>query len=958
MTMLSGGWVRIVGAAAVALAAVLEPVTGAAAGTRPAPEPAGPGAAPVAGALIQAFEAARHLPGSAVGGIRAGSLHVGSAAGTRWALASFVPSADSASTVAGQRLAAGFQDGAATGVFTWRAGTWHLVRTGPYGCAVGLPVALHRAFGLASPATCAATAPAQRTAAHRALAAPDAPSASAAGLGQRIAAIALSQTGVSDTPAVTSFAGVDCDPYSTLVAGFSANSDGCGYDQGFKVENENEAWCSDFAKWVWQQAGVTADTNTLNAGSVSFYDWGLDQGETLPVDGGTPAVGDAIVFFGPGTITPDSYADHVGIVTAVNADGTIDMVNGDFLGAANISAQYATGISLASWSAAIWGAGEQWVIVSPPSAAQQPAPTASAGGPRVAVTGTVGTFRAQGHEPGGSISEYYWTFGDGRTTNTTGPDVSHVFSEAGRYTVTVTVTSGFGTATTRTRNVTVLGASSAVAAVPSDAVWFATTPVNEYLFLPSAGGLAAETWDGASWLQLAVPGQPAPGSGPAALSYPDPAAADAMTPHAYFRSAAGGLAQTYLSGSGWITQPLPGQPAAGSAIVAATTVSGDPAVFFTDTGGQLAESAEQPSGWVTRTLPGAPAVSPGSIALAATARGLRIFSAGRTGTLTVTAQTGTGWRATPLPARAAPGSFLTAVTTPSGQARVIFRGSHGTLADLTEAGTGQWRPAKLPGAPASGSALAATNYLPGDGATGSPASGQPEPLGQEVFYLTAAGQPAVSYSAGQGWQTAALPAAADASIIGANAYQVTGQPSQLFLSGAGGALLADSSGTGPAGPWTAASLPTTPATFADRVVLYAATPADQASALSAAQAAGLPASQVTGSFAVAWDDTLSGNYLVIAVGLAATDALYFNVCGWANPSGDIPGSTPFYIVTGPRGTLPGAGGYEDAAARTTAQTPQLAADLAYYAVHDALPPGVTALPAVAGPQYACAGSPS
>jgi hypothetical protein len=142
------------------------------------------------------------------------------------------------------------------------------------------------------------------------------------------------------------------------------------------------------------------------------------------------------------------------------------------------------------------------------------------------------------------------------------------------------------------------------------------------------------------------------------------------------------------------------------------------------------------------------------------------------------------------------------------------------------------------------------------------------------------------------------------------------------------------------------------------VVLYAATPADQASALSAAQAAGLPASQVTGSFAVAWDDTLSGNYLVIAVGLAATDALYFNVCGWANPSGDIPGSTPFYTVSGPRDTLPGAGAYEDAAARTTAQTPQLATDLAYYAVHDALPPGVTALPAVAGPQYACAGSPS
>jgi PKD repeat protein len=981
MTERLGGWGRAGGAAVVTLAAmsvwVLGPVTAAAASTRPASAPAGS----VGGALIRAFEAARHMPGSAVGGIRTGSLHVGSAAGTRWALASFVPASTGpastvmGSTVAGQQLAAGFQDGAATGVFTWRAGRWQLVRTGRYGCAPGVPAVLHRDWGLASPASCAAASSTQRAAAHRAQRAIDhsalstaaTPAGTAASLGQRIASIALSQAGVSDTPAVTSFAGVDCDPYSTLVAGFSANSDGCGYDQGFQVENENEAWCSDFTKWVWQRAGVTADVNTLNAGSVSFYDWGLDQGETMPVDGGTPAAGDAIVFFPPGTITPDSYADHVGIVTAVNADGSIDMVNGDFLGAANISVQYDTGISLPAWSAAVWGAGEQWVIVSPPPAAQQPAPAASVAGPRAAATGTAGTFHAHGSEPGGSISEYYWTFGDGRTTNTTGPDVSHVFTEAGHYTVTVTVTSSFGTATTRTWNVNVLGASSAVAATASDAVWFATTPVNEYLFLPSAGGLAAETWDGASWLRLAVPGEPATGSGVAALSYPDPATAGAMTPHAYYRTTAGGLAQTYLGGSGWITQPLPGQPAAGSAIVAATTASGGPAVFFTGTAGHLAESAEQDGGWLTRTLPGTPAASPGAIALAATAGGLRVFSAGRTGTLTVTTQAGTGWRVTALPARAAPGSWLTAVTTPSGQARVIFRSAPGTLADLTEAGTGQWQPGQLPGAPAAGSALAATNYLLPAGSTASPlgsgktsslASGNTVPLGEEVFYLKAAGQPAVSYSAGSGWQAAALPASAGPGILGANAYQVAGQPSQLFLTGAAGALVADSSSAGPAGPWSQASLPTANATFPDRVVLYAATPADQASAVSAAQAAGLPASQVTGSFATAWDDALSGNYLVISVGLAATDALYFNVCGWANPSGDIPGSTPFYIVTGPRDTLPGAGGYAEAAAATAAQTPQLAADLAYYAVHGALPPGVTALPTAAGPQYACAGSPS
>jgi PKD repeat protein len=936
------------GALAVVSALAMGPVTAATASTRSGAAPAP--AVPVPAELTRAFEAARHIPGSAVGGIRAGSLHVDSAAGTQWAIASFIPSRS-----AGQQLAAGFQDGAATGVFTWGSGGWQLVRTGPYGCGAGLPAALRRDWDLASPAGCAAAAGRQRAAAGHALSAmPRAGSASAspgtgaAGLGPSIARIALSQVGVGDTPAVTSFAGVDCDPYSTLVAGFSANSDGCGHDQSFRVENENEAWCADFTKWVWQRAGITADMNTLNAGSVSFYDWGLQQGETMPADSGTPAAGDAIVFFPPGTITPDTYADHVGIVTAVSADGTISMVNGDFLGASNISVQYSTKISLTSWAAGVWGPGEQWVIVAPPPAAQQPAPDVSMSGPHTAVTGTAGTFRAQGAEPGGSIRQYYWTFGDGRTTNTTGADVTHVFSEAGRYTVTVTVTSGFGTATTRTWNVSILGASSAVAAVPSDAVWFATTPVSEYLFVRSAGGLAAETWDGAGWLQAAVPGQPAASGGLAALSYPDPAAGDAMTPHVYFRSAGGGLAQTYLTGAGWVTQPLPGQPAAGSAIVAATAVTGDPEVFFAGPGGQLAESALRAGGWVTGALPGTAGLSPASLALASTVSGVRIFSAGRGGALTVTWPSGGGWRTRPLPGRLAPGSSLAAVTTPSGQARVIYTGRGGGLASLTEAPGGGWLPGALPGTPAPATTLAAANYLLPSGSAG--------PLGEEVFYPTAAGRPAVTFSAGQGWQTAALPGTA-ARLIGADAYPVAGQPSQVFLSSAGGGLAAETAAA-PAGPWASVSLPTAPATFADRVVLYAASPADDAAALAAAAAAGLPAGQVTTSFATAWAHALSGDYLVISVGLAATDALYFNVCGWANPSGDIPGSTPFYIASGPLDRLPPAGAYEEAAAAAAPQTPQLATDLAYYATRGSLPPGVTTLPAAAGPQYTCSGSPS
>jgi len=915
----------------------------ASASTGPTSAAAASGTTPGQAALVKAFAAARKLPGSAIGGIRKDSLHAGRADGTEWAIATFTPSAS-----AGQQVAAGFQDGAATGVFRRTAAGWQLAGSGPYGCGPGLPASLKSAWGLADPASCSARPASDRAQARAARAQAVAHAggpragASTASLGESIAAVALSQVGIGDTPAVTSFAGTDCDPYSTLVAGFSANSDGCGYDTGFSVENENEAWCSDFNKWVWQQAGVTADMNTLNAGSVSFYDWALDQGQAPVPDGGTPQVGDSLVFFGPGPVTPDTYADHVGVVTAVNANGTINMVNGDFLGAANVSVEYDTDISLASWAAGAWGAGEQWVIVAPPSAAQQPAPAAAIRGPRSAVTGTAGAFSATAVEPGGDISQYYWTFGDGRTTNATGATVSHVFSEAGRYTVTVTVTSGFGTSTTRTWNVDVLGAASAVAAVPSDAVWFSTTPVDEYLFTRSGSGLTAQAWDGASWLDLPVPGQPSAGGAIAALSYPDPAAANAMTPHAYFRSAGGSLAQTYLDGATWLTAGLPGQPRAGSAIAAVTTASGGAAVFFYDAGGRLTESAGQQ----LHTLPGPATADQGTLALAATTGGPVLVSPGPAGTLVARQAAGDGWRVSVIPALARTSSPLAAVTTPSGQARVLFTGQAGGLHAATLGRHGGWTVTALPGTGAT--AVAAASYLP--------ASPGAVPLGEDVVFLTAAGQLEADYDTGAGWQTATLPGTA-AGLAGVSSYPVAGQPTQVFLTSPTGSLTVDAA-SDPSGTWTSAALPAVPATFADRVILYAATTTDESEALSAAAAAGLPAAQVTQSYATAWDDALSGDYLVISAGLAATDALYFNACGWDNPSGDIPGSTPFYTVTDPLDVLPGEGAFEDGAASSAALSQQRATDLAYFAVHGMLPTGAGAVPTAASPQYACSGSPS
>ena len=943
-------------------------------------------------ALTQAFEAGRHLSGPAIGGIRPGSLHTGTAGGTEWAIATFIPSAS-----ASKQVAAGFQDGGGTGVFSLQNGMWRFLGAGLYGCGEGLPGALKQAWGLAAPAGCTTPIATQRAAAGQALSALPTPAQAAAkaatratatsvapvrqsgqqstqaGLDQTIAAIALSQVGISDTPASTSF-GADCDPYSTLTAGFSANSDGCGSDTTFGVRDENETWCADFNKWVWEQAGVTADMNTLNAGSVSFYDWARQQGETLTADTGTPAVGDSIVFFEPSLV--GAYADHVGIVTSVNPDGTIDMVNGDFLGSSTIHVEYDTDISLTSWAAANWGSGEQWFIVTPPTAQQQPVPTAAMSAPRTAVTGTDSSFHAQA-EPGGSISAYYWTFGDGRTSNSTGPDVTHVYSEAGTYTASVTVTSSFGTISTLTRNVTVLGASSVVAAVPSAAVWWATTPVDEYMFVRSAGGLAADTWDGAGWLQDAVPGQPSASGGITALSYPDPEVNDAMTPHAYFRAADGSLAQTYLGASGWVTQDLPGQPADNSNIVATTTAAGGPAVFYMDAAGQLAESSEQSGTWTNSTpVPDSPALSPASLTLADTAGGPVLFGVGPAGTIRAVSAVGGTWSSRGIPAKTAAGGSLAALTTQGGQAAVVYVDAHGgglaEAAEISGTTAGAWHVTGLPGSPAPGSSLAATtDLLPSavSGPLGSfpqppgslTPSGPVEPLGTEAFYRTASGAPGVTFDDGTGWQTTVLPGTGlpgTGAITGVSAYPVAYQPMQLFLVTRGGEPAEDSTVGAPSGTWTTQALPGSPSTFADRVLLYAATPDDKTAALSAAAAAGLPAGQVTTSFVTAWDDTLSGSYLLFAVGQAALDALEYNTCGWANPSTDIPGSTPFDYVTRPLNALIPAGLFMDGAAATASLTPQRATDLAYYAVHGTLPPGVTTVPTAAPAVRACSGSPT
>jgi hypothetical protein len=110
----------------------------------------------------------------------------------------------------------------------------------------------------------------------------------------------------------------NCNFYSGQVA---PSAKACGNGR------RSEQWCADFARWVWGQAGAT--TAGLDAGAVSFTRYGESRGTWRPRSAGA-RVGDAVVF----NVVRDrnnrpTSASHVGLVIAVNPDGTITTIEGN-----------------------------------------------------------------------------------------------------------------------------------------------------------------------------------------------------------------------------------------------------------------------------------------------------------------------------------------------------------------------------------------------------------------------------------------------------------------------------------------------------------------------------------------------------------------------------------------------------------------------------------------------------
>jgi hypothetical protein len=136
-----------------------------------------------------------------------------------------------------------------------------------------------------------------------------------------IVADAASQLDNADKPS-----GTYCNPYTAY---WWAGSK-CGNS------NRSEAWCADFAAWVWNQANVPFyygwSGGDIDAGAASFFEWAVANGTWhWAASGYKPQPGDVAVY---GLTDGGTYADHVAIVLTPGRKGA-DVINGDWWSTGN-----------------------------------------------------------------------------------------------------------------------------------------------------------------------------------------------------------------------------------------------------------------------------------------------------------------------------------------------------------------------------------------------------------------------------------------------------------------------------------------------------------------------------------------------------------------------------------------------------------------------------------------------
>jgi hypothetical protein len=138
-------------------------------------------------------------------------------------------------------------------------------------------------------------------------------------LSERIVAIAESQVGYGTDPS-NSY----CNKFSAY---WNAGTADCPSGE------TAEEWCADFAAWAWRKAGVQFNygygPDEINGGAVSFYQWGVANGEWHPATTGYVAAPGDLAIYGL-SVGADPSAAHVAIVIddAPGQSGP-DVVDGD-----------------------------------------------------------------------------------------------------------------------------------------------------------------------------------------------------------------------------------------------------------------------------------------------------------------------------------------------------------------------------------------------------------------------------------------------------------------------------------------------------------------------------------------------------------------------------------------------------------------------------------------------------
>jgi len=93
---------------------------------------------------------------------------------------------------------------------------------------------------------------------------------------------------------------------------------------GAFTKSNFQPWCGSFVMWCANQAGVKVPNTVYTpAGAQAF----MKAGTWQPVETAAPAVGDIVYFDFPNDGV--DRISHVGIVVAVNNDGTVDVVEGN-----------------------------------------------------------------------------------------------------------------------------------------------------------------------------------------------------------------------------------------------------------------------------------------------------------------------------------------------------------------------------------------------------------------------------------------------------------------------------------------------------------------------------------------------------------------------------------------------------------------------------------------------------